>query len=148
MGALSGNDSWRKDLISVYLLNFPGLWSLPVITLPLFHLGLFWPTLAKGSLSPTKVTWVGSCALACVWLLIQENTWCETDLYKGFPWACTGGLKPRLLLQDCDMGVPLCIYEMFEHESLWCLKNPPVCACSSVLTQITCASILVKIFRT
>jgi len=69
MCALTGNGSWMKDLMSTYLHNFPGLWSLPVITLPRLHLSLLWPALAKGPLTPSKVTWDENFALACVWLL-------------------------------------------------------------------------------
>lgn len=32
-----------------------------------------------------------------------------------FPWACTRGLKPWLLLQDHNEGVLLWIYETYEH---------------------------------
>lgn len=66
MRALTGNESWRKNLISIHLYNFSHLWPLPVITLPWLPLGMLW----LNPRTPAKAAQDVNYDLAWEWLLI------------------------------------------------------------------------------
>lgn len=146
MGALTGNNSCRKDLISTYLQNFPGC-VLCQYNTSMVAFGLALTNIGEGS-TDSNLSYMRCklCPCLCTASYLGKHLMWFRFMQRvslGLSWK-TEAQTP--FAEPWYGGTPL-IYKIYEHETLgvFVILQP---VCSSVSTQITCASIFVNTFRT